>query len=149
MTGVVAETDSDHRLAVTAWFQRAAQGHSVDSSIEAFDSTFAALWQRTHVVLGEVTLTAIVDRVLQLATEQFPFLGSLEVDATGLRCQSLRTQVGLRPEQVAAAIQFVLVEFLTVLGNLTAHILTPALHVELSKSHPSVAAGGATEDPAS
>jgi hypothetical protein len=30
------------------------------------------------------------------------------------------------------AIQFVLVELLTVVGNLTAEILTPALHSELS-----------------
>jgi len=81
-----------------------------------------------------VTLTAIVERVLHTATEQFPFLASLEVDASGLRCQSLQSQVGSSHEQVSAAIQFVLVEFLTVLGNLTAQILTPALRAELSQT---------------
>src|SRR5678815_3776997 len=123
MTRLVGETDSDHRVAVAAWFQRVGQGRSVDAVIQAFDRAFAALWQRSHLVLGEVTLTAIVERVLHTATERFPFLAALEVDATGLRCQSLRSQEGSSYEQVSAAIQFVLVEFLTVLGNLTADIL--------------------------
>jgi hypothetical protein len=95
-----------------------------------------------------VTLTAIVERALYTATEQFAFLASLEVHASGLRCQALRSQAGLRHDQVSAAIQFVLEEFLTVLGNLTAQILTPALHAELSKGHASPSDGGTTKDPA-
>ena len=49
---------------------------------------------------------------------------------------------------IVAAIRFVLVEFLTVLGNLTAQILTSALHAELSKGHPLAGDTGNTEDPA-
>jgi hypothetical protein len=143
----VGAADSDHHLAVAAWFQRGAQGRSVDSLIQAFENAFAALWQRSYLVLGEVTLMAIVERVLHTATERFPLLASFEVAATGLRCESLRSQAGLRDDQVSAAIQFVLVEFLTVLGNLTAEILTPALHAELSKGHANVADGG-SKDPA-
>jgi hypothetical protein len=126
---------NDHEGAVTAWFGRAAQDRSVDSLIQAFEDAFAALWRRSHVTLGEVTLMAIVDRVIHTASEQYPLLTSVEVVATGLGCQSLRSQDGLRPDQVSAAIRFVLVEFLTVLGNLTAQILTPALHAELLKGH--------------
>jgi hypothetical protein len=139
---------SDHQGAVTAWLQRAAQGRSVESLIQAFEDMFAALWQRSHLTLGEVTLTAIVERVLHTATEQFPLLGSVEVEATGPRCQELRSQAGLPRDQVVAAIRFVLVEFLTVLGNLTAQILTPALHAELSKRHARAGDTGNTEDPA-
>ncbi|HEX7700786.1 MAG TPA: hypothetical protein VF403_08695 [Kofleriaceae bacterium] len=126
---------------MTAWFERAAQDRSVASLIQAFEDTFAALWRRSHLTLGEVTLTAIVERVIHTATEHYPLLTSVEVGATGLRCQSLRSQAGLRQDQVSAAIRFVLVEFLTVLGNLTAQILTPALHAELLK-------GRTIEDPA-
>lgn len=127
-------TGNEHEGAVTAWFERAAQDRSVASLIQAFEDTFAALWQRSHLTLGEVTLTAIVERVIHTATEHYPLLTSVEVGATGLSCESLRSQAGLRQDQVSAAIRFVLVEFLTVLGNLTAQILTPALHAELLKA---------------
>lgn len=126
-------TDSDHEAAVTTWFDRVARDRSVDALIRAFDHAFAALWQRSHLTLGEVTLFAIVDRVVGTATEQYPFLASLELDSSGLHCRDLASCEGLRLEQVTAALRFVLVEFLTVLGNLTAQILTPALHAELSK----------------
>ena len=139
---------SDHQRAVAAWLQRAAQGRSVESLLQVFEDMFAALWQRSHLTLGEVTLTAIVERVLHTATEQFPFLVSVEVEASGPRCQELRSEAGLPRDQVVAAIRFVLVEFLTVLGNLTAQILTSALHAELSKGHALAGDPGNTEDPA-
>lgn len=124
---------SEHDAAVTTWLEGAARGRSVDSLIRAFEHAFAALWQRSHLTLGEVTLFAIVDRVIHTATEQYPLLASIEVDPSGLHCRDLASREGLRLDQASAAIRFVLVEFLSVLGNLTAQILTPALHAELSK----------------
>jgi hypothetical protein len=136
----------DHRAAVINWFERAAQGRSVAAMLEAFELAFSALWQRSHLALGEVTLTAIVERVLVVAKETFPVLAPLDVDGSGLRCQGLRSQPGLRDGQLSAAVQFVLVEFLTVLGNLIAEILTPALHAELSKLHAGAGDRGANEE---
>jgi hypothetical protein len=129
----VAKTahQSDHEVAVAAWLERVTKRGTVESLIQAFENTFAALWQRSHLTLGEVTLTAIAERVIYTAREQFPLLAPLEIEATGLRCQVLRPDAGFSLDQLSAAIQFVLVEFLTVLGNLTAQILTPALHAEL------------------
>ena len=81
---------------------------------------------------------AILDRVLCVATEQYPFLSALKVEANGLRCQELQARAdSVEHDQLAQGVRFVLVEFLTVLGNLTAEILTPALHSELLKVVPS------------
>ena len=102
--------------------------------VDAFEHVFAALWRRSLLTLGEVTLTAIVDRVLHTAKETFSFLEVLEIDATGLSCQALRAHEALDADQLSAAIELVLVQFLTVLGNLTAEILSPALHAELEAS---------------
>jgi hypothetical protein len=140
---------NEHQIAVAAWLQRAAQGRSVESLIQAFEDTFAALWKRSHLTLGEVTLTAIAERVIHIATEQYPLLASLEIGVSGLTCQGLRSQAGSGHDQVSAALRFVLVEFLTVLGNLTAQILTPALHAELLKGHALAKDSGTTEDPTS
>ncbi len=54
--------------------------------------------------------------------------------------------------QLRAAVRFVLVEFLSVLGVLTAEILTPALHAELARladkpARAAADAGGQTQQP--
>ena len=129
--------DNDHKSCVHGWMDRAARGLPPERLTLAFEQAFAALWRRAQQTLGEVTLAAITDRVLFTAAEQFPDLGSLRIDADGLSCEELRTRArSLEPDDLAEGIRFVLIEFLTVLGNLTGEILTPALHSELSNVAP-------------
>jgi hypothetical protein len=126
--------ENDHSACVHAWMKRAAKDLAPEPLIQAFQLGFGALWQRAHRTLGDVTVAAIADRVLYTAAEQFPFLSSLRIEGAGIGAQELRERAGsLDGERLAEGIRFVLVEFLTVLGNLTAEILTPALHSELSK----------------
>jgi len=122
----------EHSACVTAWMEQATNGLPPERLLQAFEQGFAALWGRAKRTLADVTLMAILDRVLYVAAEQYPFLTALKVDANGLRCQELQARAdSLEHDQLMEAIRFVLVEFLTVLGNLTAEILTPALHAEL------------------
>jgi hypothetical protein len=126
--------DQDHDACVSAWMRRAAKDLPSDRLVQAFEEAFGALWRRAHQTLGDITLTAIVDRVLYSGAERFPVLSALEVDATGLRCEKLRANArDVPPEQLVGALRFMLIEFLTVLGNLTADILTPALHSTLDR----------------
>jgi len=125
--------ENDHRARVDAWMERAAKAPP-ERLFDAFEHTFGAMWRRARVTLGDVTLMAILDRVLYTAAERFPLLTPLEVDATGLRSDKFRQRAGsLHPDQLREGIRFILVEFLTVLGNLTAEVLTPALHSELAR----------------
>jgi hypothetical protein len=126
--------EQDHNACVNAWMERTAKGIPSELLVQAFEEAFAALWRRAHQTLGDVTLTAIVDRVLYSGVGRFPILSELKVETTGLRCEGLRENArGALASELEEAIQFVLVEFLTVLGDLTAHILTLALHAELSR----------------
>lgn len=129
---------ASHAAHVDAWLRRSAKGLPPLALLQFFELAFAALWSRAETALGEVTLTAIADRVLHDASERFPLLSSIEVDPTsGLRCQALRAQLGsTRDAQLRGALRDVLVTFLTVLGNLTAEILTPDLHAELAQLGP-------------
>ena len=121
-----------HDACVGAW-QRAAKGLSSERLLEAFEHAFAVLWRRAYRPLGDVTLVAIADRVLVTAAERFPALAGLKIAATGLHCQALRERLrDIHDDELTAGLRFVLVEFLTVLGNLTAQVLTPALHAELA-----------------
>jgi hypothetical protein len=132
LTSMVDE--NDHSACVNAWMERAAKGLPAERLIQVFEQGFAAIWRRAHRTLGDVTLTAIADRVLVSVAEQFPTFSGLKVEATGLQCKELHERTGaLRRDHLAEGIRFVLVEFLTVLGNLTADILTRARHAELAK----------------
>ena len=127
--------ENDHCARVDAWMERATKEAPPERLFDAFESAFGALWRRARVTLGDVTLTAILDRVLYTAAERFPSLSSLEMDATGLRSEKFRQGAGsLQRDQLGEGICFILVEFLRVLGNLTAEVLTPALHAELAKA---------------
>jgi hypothetical protein len=129
--------EHDHSARVHVWMETVAAGLQPERLVQVFEQGFAALWRRSHRTLGDVTLTAIADRVLYTAAERFPFLSSLQIEPTGLRCQELQAAAStLSLEPLTEGLQFVLVEFLVVLGNLTAEILTPALHTELSKIIP-------------
>lgn len=127
--------DGSHAAAVDRWIARGGPSPAAERAIQRFESAFDALWARAESTLSHVTLAAIVDRVLHTAGEEHPLLSGVTVEATGLRCESLRARAGsLDASELTEAIRFVLVEFLTVLGSLTAEILTPDLHAELAKA---------------
>jgi hypothetical protein len=123
-----------HAAHVDAWLKRSAKDLSPEVLLQLFETALAALWARTSTTLGEVTLTAIADRVLYNASEKFPLFSSLEVEPTGgIQFRALRARISsVRLSELKEGVRFVLVEFLTVLGNLTAEILTPELYSELS-----------------
>jgi len=122
-----------HAMCVDAWLERFAAGLSVLELRGRVEAAFGALWTRTQKTLGEVTLAAIGGRVLCTAVEAFPFVSSFEVGPT--RGTVLAGSHGPFPlplqPQMRAGVRFLLVEFLSVIGNLTAEILTPELHAEL------------------
>jgi hypothetical protein len=132
----MADADQ-HRASVDAWLERADAGMPPKELLQIFAEGFDTVWRRAHRTLGEVTLVAITDRVLHNAAEQFPTLSVLRVESTGLQYEELASLgVSLDSEQLLAAVRLVLLDFLTVLGALTAEILTPALHAELAKLSP-------------
>jgi hypothetical protein len=60
--------EADHVGHVDAWLDGAAKTLTSAQLITLFEQALGALWRRTEVTLGEVTLTAIVDRVLYTAS---------------------------------------------------------------------------------
>lgn len=123
-----------HTQRVNIWMEQATKGLTSEQLVQLFEQALGALWRRANLTLGEVTLTAIVDRVLHNAAEKFPLLESLEVEASGVNCRLLREAANSESKgELTEGIRFALVEFFVVIGNLTAEVLTPALHSELSK----------------
>ncbi len=123
----------DHGDRVDRWLGQSAKALSKERRLLLFEHALGALWRRAHVTLGEVTLGAVTERVLYFATEKYPFLSPLRVEPNGVHFEELKKTVDPDDARITEAFRFVLVEFLSVLGNLTDDIITPALHLELSR----------------
>jgi len=126
---------SSHAQSVDAWLEASDRDRSPEQRVALFEAAATALWSRSRVTLGEITLAAIADRVIYRAAEEYPAFEGVQVEPTGaLQLDALRERAAaIPPKELAGAIRFVLVEFLTVLGNLTAEVLTHDLHATLSK----------------
>jgi hypothetical protein len=125
--------ESDHGAQVDAWLERARAAQPGHGLAPAFEAAFTRIWERARQPLGDVTLHAIVDRVLYVAAEQHPLCAGLSIGDEGLSADAFRERAQRASDaELEAGVRFVLVEFLTVLGSLTAEILSPALHAELA-----------------
>jgi hypothetical protein len=123
-----------HSARVDEWLVHNAVGSSREELLELFERAVGALWRRAHYTLGEITLVAIVDRVLVHGAEKFPCLSALRVEPTGVRFNGLAESAQHPPPEVLEqALRYLMVELLTVLGTLTGEILTPALREELAR----------------
>jgi hypothetical protein len=118
---------------------RAMEGKPASQMVQTFEEAFAAMWRRAEVTLGEVTLVAIVDRVLHDTVAAFPILAPLRVNpnAGAVDFAPLRERAAaMDGDRLRDGLEFVLARFLGVLGDLTADILTRALHAELARLSP-------------
>jgi hypothetical protein len=123
-----------HRETVEAWRDGWGQTLSPEALVNVYERALDALWHRAHLSLGEITLMAIVDRVLHDGTGKFPHLAALELETSGVQFEGLRLAApGLAPALLDESLAFLVVELLRVFGTLTGEILTPGLHAELSK----------------
>jgi hypothetical protein len=122
-----------HAACVDACLERSGKDPPPEVLLRFLEVALGALWARTTTTLGEVTLTAIAERVLHTASETFPIFSSLKVEPSGgIPFREFRQRLSsVHDSGLTQGIRFVLVEFLTVLGHLTAEVLTPELHAEL------------------
>jgi len=134
-----------HSEIVKAWRDGCGGRTSPEALVNLYERALDALWRRAHTCLGEITLMAIVDRVLHDGTGKFPHLAALKVETSGVQFGAFRLAVqGLAPALLDESLAFLVVELLRVFGTLTGEILTPGLHAELSKVrvHPMDDEGG-------
>jgi hypothetical protein len=119
---------------VDNWVKEAGRGLTAEQLVDLAEMATDALWKRAYLTLGAATVAAVMDRVLFTASENFPPFKSLQLAPMGIDWQGLRKQhQSLNERELAEGTQFVITEFMKVVGNLTADILRPALQTELSK----------------
>lgn len=122
-----------HSVLVSTWEQRSASGLTLIERVRLFEKGILLVEQRASQTLSRITLLVILDRVLQKSTEQFPILSSINIEPNSLSFDldpKFETQ---KLNHLIEALRFLLIELLTILGRITADILTTPLHSELLK----------------
>src|ERR1700685_3959728 len=87
--------EGSHAASVEAWLHRGTKGSTGPTTAELIsllERALGALWQRAEVTRGQVTIAAIVDRVIYTAAEKYPFLSPLKIEHSGITCDGLRAQ---------------------------------------------------------
>ncbi len=125
--------EAPHAAAVDAWLARAGKGLDSEELLGLFLQAMDCLWSRTVTTLGDVTLGAVAHRVIHDVAQQHPSFYSLSVDTgRGIVCDRQPKDRLPSPMASRAAIRFILVEFLSVLGVMTAELFTKELHEALA-----------------
>lgn len=131
--GSASVTEDPHGVLVAAWMKTAGDGLPPARLVDLTERAFAAIWSRAQLPLGDVALAAIADRVLCSAGDEFPLLAPITVGVTALRFEALRKRsADLDRDALTEGLQRIVAEFLSVIGRLTAEVLTSALHARLS-----------------
>ena len=114
---------------IEIWEKEKAQGHKPAEKVSLFCKAIAAVEQRTLKTLSPVTLEVILDRALLQSKERFSLLSSVTAEGKGLNFDELLQNDKFQNQQdeVIQALRHLLIEILTVIGNITAGILTKAL----------------------
>jgi len=123
-----------HAAAVDAWLQQVIDGAEPAEVVDLFRAAIEILWGRAVTTLGSVTLIAIAERVLSTATRRYGFLAAINPRPNGDAHwkQRLRDRLTVVPRaELIEGLRFAFVELLTVIGRLTAEILSPDLHAAL------------------
>lgn len=125
-----------HEICVRAWLHEAVDAKATPSTRAAvLRLGIHAVWQRARRTIGDVTLSAILHRVVTMGCRRFPELARIDME---MREMPNPTWDELIEPSIAAdvssALELVLVELLTVLGRLTGNALTTVVHAELRRT---------------
>jgi hypothetical protein len=120
-----------HSDLIEDWEKKNIVGLTSDQHIRLIEKAIQAIEQRAGITLSVVTLTLILDRVLHESQDKFPLLSDASIESNRLSFEKMH--IHHKSEDLLEPIRYVLIELLTVLGRITADILTTPLHKELLK----------------
>lgn len=121
-----------HTTTVDMWLKQTASGLGSDELLRHFEGALDAIQKRILVTLSDVTLHAILVRVLFHGQQKYPLLRELELDLHGVTLKNLRKSVSARnPQEITEAFRFLIIELLAVIESLTGGVLTHPLQKTL------------------
>lgn len=125
----------DHSAFVEEWLDDAGRGLDCERLLELLQQAVRVVWDSARVSISDVTLDAVLERVVINARDHFPWLPALPVVHSSIDTSVLRAHCGrAKLGEILKASRFIVTEFLAINGNLTGEALTPAMHRGLAKA---------------
>ncbi len=123
-----------HRALVSSWAKANGRGLSSAQRTRLYELALKAVVLRTERTLGELTVRALLRRLLVVGRSENPLLAALHLEGSTLRFD-FEAVAGPPPAAAGLDRAFLslLSGLLTLIDNLTGGILTPALQTELRK----------------
>jgi hypothetical protein len=126
-----------HARAVADWLQKFPSSLSREQFINAVEFVFDNVLAKTQITVSEVTLSAVLDRVLYNSCIKYPILSELKLEDAKLNFSGFKKNLkSASHSEIKEAFQYFVTEFLFVIGNLTGEVLTTTLYNELSNNLP-------------
>ncbi len=121
-----------HVLCVKNWEDKNAKDLGEGPHVQLFIRALDSIQNVARITLSRVTLKVIIDRVLHQSKAIYPMLGDVKIKDESLNFNDLLAQMDqYDPDLLIPALRHLLIELLSILGRITADILTGPLHKEL------------------
>jgi hypothetical protein len=128
-----SQSSDVHSAVVRTWENKFKPDITLDQRIRLFELGINSIENRASTTLSSVTLLVILDRVLHQSRDKYSVLSCVSIELNSLKLRYKQSHNELASQELLEALRFLLVELLTVLGRITADILTIPLHNELLK----------------
>lgn len=124
-----------HFIFVDQWMDDSLKTLSRNTLLDTFQQAIDAVWRRAQQTLGAITLVAVGDRIVHLAQESFPWLSPVRAEASGIMLHDLlKFSENQDDSKLREGLRYLLGEFLSVLHDLTAGVITPHLRAAIVKN---------------
>lgn len=113
---------------IDAWLEQATRDLPSKKIVAVFSHVLKSLSRKASRSLNQLTLMAIVNRVLYQCKDKFPLLQELKVDSNGINFDQNQYQLEQAdPDELKESFRYLFIELLSVLGDLTADVITSEL----------------------
>jgi signal transduction histidine kinase len=113
---------------IDAWLEQATKGLPAKRLADIFGNALKTISKKASYTLNRITLMAIFKRVLFRCREKYPLLENIKVDSNGISIEQFSIQFDKEdPAELFKAFRYLFQELFSILGNLTANIVTTSL----------------------
>ncbi|MBY0415719.1 MAG: hypothetical protein K2Q18_16210 [Bdellovibrionales bacterium] len=124
--------NSTHQDVVILWEEKNIKNLENDLAIQVFGNAIHCIERRCLITLSSVTLQVVLDRIIHQGIEKFPILVEITLEKEGINfTKIIQKKDHYKIGEIQDAFRYLLIEILTVIGNLTSDVLTTPLHKEL------------------
>lgn len=118
---------------VKAWIEREARVVPHEQVIPILKLGLQKVWDHARLTVSAVTLMAVSDRAVFNATKHHKFLSTLIIQKGGFSFEKFDSEQQITQRELLEGFQVLIARFITIIGKLTADVLTNDLCQELSK----------------